>query len=129
MNMKMILLAHVLIAMMLLGCGIIGTKDETKEFIPGTFIRFSKNEFGKLYDTLTISLQNSAANEYKIVHKSNYERMVDGNKLIPEYRKKENSAIYDPVHKFLQETNTGKIYSIDVKGNCLFNGPNKYQKL
>lgn len=127
--MKTALLAHIIILVILVGCGLMKTGDKIKSFIPGTYIRLSKNEFGKQYDTLTISLQNPLANEYKIVRKWNYERIINGGKLIPEYRKKESSAIYDPVHKLLQEFSGREIYSIDVKGNCLFSGPNKYKKL
>jgi hypothetical protein len=107
----------------------LGTKDEIKNFIPGTYIRFSKNEFGKEYDTLIISLQNPSANEYKIVRKWKYERQIDGEKMQPEYKIKTIRVIYNSDHKLLQEPVSGKIYSIDVYTKCLFNGPNKYQKL
>ena len=127
--MKAVLFIHIIALVILCRCDFITNRDSIKEFIPGTYIRFSKNELGKQYDTLIISLQNPLANEYKVVPKWNYEKIINGGKLIPEYRKKESSVIYDPVHKLLQETSGGKIYSIDIKGNCLFSGPNKYQKL
>lgn len=126
--MKMIAMIHIII-MVLAGCGLINPSDRVKVFIPGTYIRFSKNEFGNEYDTLIISLQNSSAGEYKIVRKWKYERAVDENKTEPEYHIKTTTAIYDPAHQLLEENGTGKMYSIDVKANCLFNGSNKYQKL
>ena len=126
--MKGLLLIHI-VALLIIGCGLIRTQDKTKDFIPGTYIRFSSHEYGKEYDTLVISLQNSMSDEYRIVRKWKYERVPDRQKSEPEYHKKESSAIYNPVHKLLQESETGRIYSIDVKENCLFNGPIKYQKL
>lgn len=125
--MKMIVMIH--ITMALAGCGLINPSDRVKVFIPGTYIRFSKNEFGNEYDTLIISLQNSSAGEYKIVRKWKYERQANGETIDPEYKIKITAAIYDSKHKLLQEMSTGRIYSVDVSSKCVFNGPVKYQKL
>ncbi|MDE3181917.1 MAG: hypothetical protein KGM16_00750 [Bacteroidota bacterium] len=116
-------------ALLIIGCGLIRTQDKVKDFIPGTYIRFSIHEFGKEYDTLVISLQNASANEYKIVRRWKYERMIYGKVMEPEYKIKITTAIYDMEGKVLQEAVTGKIYSIDPGKNCLFNGPVKFQKL
>lgn len=118
-----------LIVMIFLSCGIVNTKDKVRESIPGTYIRFSEYEFGKEYDTLSISLQNSSEGKYKIIRKWKYEREMKGNKTRLEYKRKVTTAIYDSMHKLLQETGTGKIYSIDIVAKCLFNGPAKYYKL
>ena len=126
--MKMVVMIHIII-MVLAGCGLINPSDRVKVFIPGTYIRFSKNEFGNQYDTLIISLQNSSADEYKIVRKWKYERKVNSKPIDPEYKIKITSAIYDPKHKLLQEISTGRIYSVEVSSKCVFNGPVKYQKL
>ena len=116
-------------ALLIIGCGLIRTQDKVKDFIPGTYIRFSIHEFGKEYDTLVISLQNASANEYKIVRRWKYERMIYGKVMEPEYKIKVTTAIYDMEGKVLREAVTGKIYSIDPGKNCLFNGPVKFQKL
>ena len=104
-------------------------KDEVKEFIPGVYIRFSQHEFGTEYDTLVITLQNNSANEYKILRKWKYERLVDGQRIQPEYKRSLTSGVYNTTHKLLQENQTGDIYSFDVKQKILLNGPIKYQKL
>lgn len=111
------------------GCGWKASPDKTRNFIPGTYIRFSTTEFGKEYDTLVISLQNPSADEYKVIRKWKYERMTDATTMEPEYRKKVTTVIYDPEHKLLREPGSGKVYSIDIQKKCLFNGPNKFQKL
>jgi hypothetical protein len=105
------------------------SSNRIKDFIPGTFIRFSHHEFGSEYDTLIITQQNRAANEYRIIRKWKYERNVDGEQLEPEYKHITTSAIYDADNKLLLENETGDNYSFDVKTNCLFKGHTKYQKL
>lgn len=126
--MKTVLLVHILV-LFFYGCGLIKTKDEVKEFIPGTYIRLSLHEFGTEYDTLLITLQNKSANEYRIIRKWKYERVVDGKRIEPEYKRTITSGVYNSTHKLLQENETGDIYSFDIKQKTLFNGPIKYQKL
>lgn len=123
------ILTELMFAMCLLGCGVIRKKDEVQSFIPGTYIRFSEHEFGREYDTLIISLQSSSANEYRIVRRWKYERQMDGHRLVPEYKIKVSVAIFDPGQKLLQETRTGRIYTVDVKSGNLFSGAVKYKKL
>lgn len=105
------------------------TKDETASFIPGTYIRSSQHEFGTEHDTLIISIQNKEADQYKIERRWNYERVLDGNKLDPEYKQTETSAIYDQKQYVLNETKTGLEYSFDQNKGALFAGTTEYKKL
>ena len=127
--MKTIIPAYLLFAMFFWGCGLISKKEEIQKFIPGTYTRFSEHEFGKEYDTLVISLQNASANEYKIVRRWKYERIVDGKGIEPEYKIKASVALLNVRHQLLEEINTGRIYTVDVKLGCLFSGVVKYRKL
>jgi hypothetical protein len=126
--MKAVLLVHI-IFIFLYGCGLIKTRDAVREFIPGTYVRFSGHEFGTEYDTLVISLQNRGADEYRILRKWKYERRLDGAKLDPEYKRSITTAVYDGKNKLLRQFDVGDFYSFDVKQRILFNGPLKYQKL
>ncbi|MBX2933921.1 MAG: hypothetical protein KF825_06725 [Ferruginibacter sp.] len=105
------------------------TKDEVKGFIPGTYIRSSQNEFGKEYDTLVVSLQSRTANEYKIIRKWRYDRVLDGKPAEPEYKVTESSGIYDTEKKQLQETETLDFFTFDVEKKLMFNGANKFNKI
>jgi hypothetical protein len=125
--MKYLFILHLLLVAVILGCR--DKPDPVQEFIPGTYIRFSQHEFGNEYDTLIISIQNSSADEYGIIRKWKYERVVDGQKLQPEYKRSVTTAVYNSKHKLLREYETGDIYSFDVREKILFNGPVKYQKL
>jgi hypothetical protein len=128
--MKPLLFIH-LLALLLIAwsCQLKKGKDGFVNFIPGTYIRFSQHEFGTEYDTLVISLQNSSTNEFKIIRKWKYERVLDGQPIEPEYKWVITAAIYSTENKFLRETETGDIYSFDTKEKLLFNGPIKYKKL
>lgn len=128
MQFKYILMIHLLILFWIYGCRE-PKPDPVREFIPGTYIRFSQHEFGTEYDTLVISLQNNSANEYKIIRKWKYERVLDGQPIEPEYKRVITAAIYSIENNFLRETETGDIYSFDTKEKLLFNGPLKYKKL
>lgn len=127
--MKILLFVIIVIAVGFCRCSLLKPKDEVQEFIPGTYGRFSKHEFGAEHDTLVITIQNQSANEYRIVRKWKYERLLDGKKIKPEYKKITTSGIYNCTHQLLQEKETGDFYSFDVKKKLLFNGPTKYQKL
>jgi len=104
-------------------------KDEVKDFIPGTYIRASEHEFGAEHDTLVITLQNAAANEFKIERRWKYERVLDGKPIQPEYKNSSTSGIYNAETKMLQETETAETYSFDPGQKALFAGSTKYQKL
>ena len=126
--MKILLLVHIVI-LLVYGCGLAPTVDEVEEFIPGTYIRYSQHEFGVEYDTLVISLQNESALEYKILRKWKYERILDNQKIAPEYKRSFTSGFYNINDQVLRENAAGDIYSFDVKQRILFNGPVKYKKL
>jgi hypothetical protein len=104
-------------------------KDEVKKFIPGTYIRSSQNEFGKEYDTLVITMQNQSANEYKILRKWRYDRVLDGKALEPEYKQTKTSGIYDANTNQMQETESLEVFTFDVESKLLFNGTNKFTKI
>lgn len=127
--MKVIFLLHMIVLFLICSCGSFSARDEVKEFIPGTYIRFSQHEFGTEHDTLVITLQNSTAHEYKILRKWKYERVLDGSVIEPEYKRVTTSGIYSTKSKVLQETETGDLFSFEIKGKLLFNGTTKYQKL
>lgn len=112
----------------LVGCNS-ATNDEVATFIPGTYARTSEHEFGHEWDTLAISLQNASANQYKLVRRWRYERVLDGKPLEPEYKITTTTAVYDAAGKTLQETNRGKTISFDIKAGVLFSGSTKYEKL
>jgi hypothetical protein len=119
-----------LVAFLLIcSCNTVVSNDETMQFIPGTYVRQNDGEFGKSYDTLSFTLQNESAKQYKIERRFLYARVIDGKPLEPEYRQQKNSGIYNPQTKTITESRSGKIYSFDIKKGVLYSGPNEFKKL
>jgi hypothetical protein len=110
------------------GCST-SSKDETMEFIPGTYVRTGQNEFGKEFDTLVITIQNPTAKEFKIQNRWHYIRQVEGEANVPEYKVKETSGIYDAETKLLEEAETLDHYTFDIKEKAVFDGTNKFKKI
>lgn len=112
-----------------LGCGLISFPDRTEDFIPGTYIRFSSHEYGKEYDTLVITLQNESAHEFKVTRKWRYERELDGIAIEPKYQRQSSTGIYHSSDKVMQDTESGTLYTFNIKEKLLFNGDIKYKKI
>lgn len=128
--MKAILFLSVLVAgTTLLSCGSGTSAEEAKTNIPGTYIRASQHEYGKEFDTLVVSLQNGAANEFTLNRRWRYERVLDGKAIEPEYKNTATLAVYDEASKQLKENETGDTYSFDPASKTLFAGSTKYKKI
>lgn len=104
-------------------------KDDRKTFVPGTYIRFSEHEFGKEWDTLTVTEQNPAANQYRIERRWRYERVLDGQVLEPEYKVTSTSGIFDADKNAIVEQPSGKLHTFDEIQGSLFAGKVEYRKL
>jgi hypothetical protein len=111
------------------GCSNETSADEVKAAIPGTYIRASQHEYGKEFDTLVVSQQNEAANEFKVNRRWRYERVLDGKAIEPEYKNTTTTVVYDVAAKQLKEAETGDTYSFDPATKSLFAGTTKYEKL
>ena len=127
--MKTIILIHIISVPFLVSCEGFSASDEIQEFIPGIYVRSTVNEFGTAHDTLIITLQHKEANQYKIINKWKYERVIEGEIIEPEYKLKTTSGIYNSDNKVLQETETLDLFTFDVKKKLLFNGANQYAKI
>ena len=119
----------ILLGLIFEACNNSSIESSLKGFIPGTYIRYSQHEFGSEWDTLTISVQNETTNEYIILRRWRYERILDGKSIEPDYKKQTAPAVFDNNTQRLKTTVTGDSYSFDLKHQLLFSGTTKYQKL
>jgi hypothetical protein len=127
-------MAYLLTCMMLFcligaGCLTFSADDKIQKAIPGTYFRFSEHEFGSEWDTLTIKGSNSGLTMFQIVRKWKYERVLDGQRIEPEYKRQVTSGIYDENSHFLKDTDTGNIYSFDLAKNTVSTGETIYKKI
>ena len=127
--MKLLRLLPVCFLIVFSNCSSPAATDNLKEAIPGTYIRFEKQEYGTEWDTLVISVQNASANEYKIQRAWKYARILDGKEVEPEYKNKSTSGTFDIGAKLLNEKETGNSYSFKPDENAVFAGTTKYLKL
>lgn len=103
--------------------------DVVKTNLPGTYVRASQHEYGKEFDTIAITLQNGAANEFKLNRRWRYERVLDGKAIEPEYKNTTITAMYEEGSKQLKENQTGDTYTFDAAKKLLFAGSTQYEKL
>lgn len=108
---------------------IFSKQDTLKDAIPGSYVRSSSHEYGIEHDTLVITLQNESADEYKILRKWKYQRVLDGKQMEPTYEQQVTTAIFNADRKLLEESDLGNHYSFDVEKKLLFKGSTKYVKL
>lgn len=121
-------IAFLSIIALLFGCNS-ASNNKAKDAIPGTYIRLSEHEYGREWDTLVIGFQNRAANQYKIIRRWRYERVLEGKAVEPEYKVTTTTATYNAQSKNLEEDRTGKIYTLDAAGDALFAGTSRFEKL
>lgn len=85
---------------------------KTKQnFIPGTYVKSDKGEYGVAKDTLVIS--QTEDNNYVVDFRVTYQAIRDG-QLLPEHHKDDKlSAVWDESKMQLTETISGRIYTFE----------------
>lgn len=123
-----IIIYQLFIFIVFFSCQSVIKQDSVEDFIPGTYIRNSQTEYGKIYDTIIVSIQNANTSPYKIEMRWRYDRVLDG-KPDPEYKKEATTGIYDGKTKRMQDQHTCNYYSFDADKSLLFIGTNQYNKV
>jgi len=106
-----------------------GKGDEIREFIPGTYARFSDHEMRKEYDTIRISMISGTGNNYSLIRSSSFQRKLDRKEFPWEFTKEEWTAVYDENKRVLNETGKGKLISFVPEKSILLVGTTEYKKL
>jgi hypothetical protein len=105
------------------------TPDAIAVFIPGTYTRFHQEEFGPVYDTITIQKMEVLGSNYIIERTFRFQRMVDG-KISPWENKTESStATYNPESKQLYDNRFDKTMHFAPDKHQLLIGNAVYDKL
>lgn len=114
---------------LLMNCTSLPGTDNLRSYIPGTYARIVNNEFSSARDTLVISELSKAGNNYRIVHKITFRRIVEGKSSRPERKLEVWNAVYNEQEKLLHETVRGKLLSFNPEGRTLFVGTSEYKKI
>jgi len=128
-TMTSLLLCMLIFSLIAARCLTTGGEDRLQKAIPGTYIRYSQHEFGREWDTLTIQKSNSDLTVFQILRKWNYERIMDGHKIQPEYKRQSSSGIYDEEEHVLKDTETGDVYTFDLAKHTVSTGETIYKKI
>jgi len=100
---------------------------QTKNFITGTYVNYSKGEYGEANDTLVIDQVNG--NNYLITRKTTYQAIRDGKPLQKHHKVKKLNAIWDTQKQGLDETTTGRVFRFDPDKHLLLLDQGTYRKL
>lgn len=112
----------------LAGCSDQIQSDAVKSFIPGTYVRQAHHEMGTEHDTLIISHINREGH-FQILRKWRYDRVINGQHLLPKYKQEKTSGLYNSEKKVLQETESGDAISFVPDQNLLIAGTTQYMKV
>ena len=103
--------------------------DTVRDFIPGTYIRYSQHEFGRAWDTLEISRLSETGNNYSIQRRWAYERKLNGVTQPLDYKIEDDAALFDKEKGVLTDTRSGQILSFAPEKKELYAGATAYQKI
>lgn len=103
--------------------------NDTRSFIPGTYVNHAEGEYSVAYDTLIIQPMSEGDGTYRIYRKTAYQR-IDNNKLMKvKYENEQWTALYNDETKSMQETKKGKIITFFPDANRLLVNNREYQKI
>jgi hypothetical protein len=114
--------------LLLMACNSI-TRDETRGFVTGTYVRVSDQEMRREYDTIKIDLVSEAGNNYSVIRSLSFQRKMDREEFAWQYKKENWVAVYDESKRILYETRKGKIISFAPEKHTLFVGSTEYKKI
>lgn len=111
-------------------CSPFRSRDEVREFIPGTYITEWKNEFTQSKDTIVIAAPGTKGGDgYRITKRSYYQQMIDGKELKPQSKVQNWSGTYNPEVKTLVIDKSGRVLLFDPAKNELVEGSTSYRKI
>lgn len=119
-----------LIGTLLLSCSPFRSRDEVKEFIPGTYVTDWKNEFTESKDTIVITAPSTKGSDsYRIFKKSYYQQTIDGKELKPHYKVQGWTGTYNAEVKTIVIDKSGRVLLFNPDAGSLIEGTTTYNKI
>ncbi|WP_316809191.1 hypothetical protein [Pedobacter agri] len=100
--------------------------DQSRSFLPGTFVNSAGGEFSKADDTLAV--EPGEGNLFFIHRRTGFNLVRNGKIGKRQYEQEEWKGLYDEATKSLNETKRGKLITIHPDSGYLEVGKRKYFK-
>jgi len=97
--------------------------------ISGSYVNQAQSEYGKDYDTLIISSDNSTYKTYSIESRTGYQKIRNGVLHPMEYKQEKWMATWDADKLLLSETELGRQIRFQPEKHSLLLGNSEYRKL
>lgn len=111
----------------IVACDSMDTKKQNA--IAGKFVNQSQSEFSKANDTIQVIPFNVDANVYKVVRKTSYQRIRNGNVGPYQHSSESMMAEYNDRNALLTDKKRGRVYSYASNGNELMIGSSIYKRI
>ena len=98
------------------GCQLIIEPKDFSRSVPGIYTR-------------VIEVKNKEDQYFTVERRWEYQRVLDGKNLIPDYKIIKNTGKYFPEHNELMVNETGECYYINFQQKTILTGSIQYQKL
>jgi len=126
--MKTFFLKTMLLPLSLLAaCG--NNSRHIKDFIPGTYVNEAQSCYSLANDTLQIAPNLLTENNYRIIHKTGFNRVITGKLQPRERRIKTFTAIWDEQKQTLMILQNGVVLLFQPRGNQLLIENSTYRKI
>ena len=89
----------------------------------------SENEFCRIVDTFVIRRTSLEGDGYKVIRKSSFQRIRQGEKMPVEYQSEQWEAVFEQPGKVLRGTERGKELLYVAGENKVYNGDKGYEKV
>lgn len=103
--------------------------DAAKEFMPGTYVKFSESDYSKAWDTLRISAYEADQGTYVIQQHVGFQRIVAAKLQPKEYKSSTSMTVFDESTHQLQDMKTGKFYTFFPDKGTVLAGSAEYAKM
>lgn len=117
-------------SMLLISCSPFRSRDEVKEFIPGTYVTQWRNEFTESKDTILIAApSNKGSDSYSISKRSYYQQTIDGKELKPQRKVQGWTGTYNAEVKTIVIDKSGRVLLFNPDAGSLIEGATTYNKI
>ena len=103
--------------------------DGTRESIPGTYVNHAEGEYSIADDTLEVTPDSTQEHTYRILRRSTFVRINEGDKGNPVRQREEWTVLYHPETQILQDIRKRRNIPLQPESGSLTVERRKYIKV